>query len=196
MSVKTDGTLAANDFFKWHTEGITMLKPNGQKVGVTELEVDWSREDWNETGFSQETDDVPATLSPSEVNNEPEVDETENLVDNIEETTVSGVKNDPQVSVNGIWLHKSTILKQTFTGRKASTDRLRRVQGLSKTLEEKQKEKLMNLDDVIFPGDPVLCIRNKTPILGSIVTITKGLKKVNLIQGNELQNDNVFLVVK
>jgi hypothetical protein len=207
MEVKTDKNLADVDFFKWFAEGVTMLKPNGQKVGVTELEMDWSCEDLNENDTTQAQEDHPSTSSQpplvietdahDEHNNEgDESNESASLIDNLEEESATGKKSDPQVSVNGTWFHKSTILKQTFIGRKASRDRLRRVQGLSKTIAEKKKDQLMNLDDVLFPGDPVLYVQNDSPKLASVVKITKGRKKVKLLNGNELQDDNISLTVK
>ena len=81
-----------------------------------------------------------------------------------------------------------------FIGQKASQDRLRRVQGLSKTLTETDRH--VDLDDVIMRGDPLLFVKNNIPKLGSIVSISKGGKKVSMLKGEDIQRENVLFIVK
>ena len=135
---------------------VTMLTPAGFKIGVTELEADWSCEnagpDENpeKESVSDEDEDVD-----SEEEEEEDIDESgTSLIGILEETAKDGVKQDPQISIEG----KSTILKQTFVGTSVSKDRLRRVQGLSKHVGVGKENTSYNLDDILLQGDPVMFI--------------------------------------
>ena len=84
--------------------------------------------------------------------------------------------------------------QQIFVGCCVSKDRLRRVQGMSKDVCEKEKQ--LNLDDVLFRGDAVLYLEKRTPKLGSVTKIHKAGKKVKLLNGVDLHAENVSLFVK
>ena len=162
-----------------------MLKPNGKKIGVTELNTDWSSIDLvleqEEIAAINSDDLIPQNIEDefaSDLDTELDTSDT-TIIDLLEEVADDGKKHDSQVQVNEVWFHKSTILKQTFNGCRVSKDRLRRVQGLSKHVTEKEKD--LSLDDILLQGDVVIYIVKNIPILGSVSKITKGGKKVKLI---------------
>ena len=175
--------LAKFDYFDLVTQGITMLKPFGKKIGLTELEADMSLDDNNNN------------ITESVTSDEQEMDDNEGstLIDVLEETGPDGTKADPQILVDNVWYHKSTILNQIFIGSRVSKDRLRRVQGLSKNLKESNKSG--NLEDALFLGDPILFIQDGTPYIGSICNIKQGGKSIKIISGQDIQNENVIFVV-
>ena len=194
--------LESVDFFDIvSSQNITMLKPNGCKLGLTELTADWSSEDFVVINADEDTstavDEVDEgnddTSEHSEDDSE-EIDESSSLIDVLEETNQDGTKHDPQLCINDVWFHKSTVLKQTFVGCRVSKDRLRRVQGMSKFVRE--KENRLDLDDVLIQGDAVLYLQKKTPKLGSVTKIHKAGKKVKMLNGVEIHAENVSLFVK
>ena len=69
------------------------------------------------------------------------------------------------------------------------------MQGLSKTIAG-DREKQMDLDDVVLQGDPMLYIQNNTPKLGSVLKISKGGKKVNMLKGEDIQTENTLISLK
>ena len=148
--------LESVDFFEIVScQNITMLKPNGCKIGLTELTADWSSEDFiiiDEGASTEATTEISNdnTSEASNSNTEASDESGWSLVDVLEETSQDRIKHNPQICINGVWFHKSTVLKQTFVGCRVSKDRLRRVQGMSKYVCEKEKQ--LNLDDVLFSG--------------------------------------------
>ena len=199
----TDENLTAFDFSELH-ENINILRPNGIKIGVTELAQDWSAENSVEPDYAvceeivnvNDDDDDQNLGSEEGVSEDGELDldtNSSSLVSMLE-VSEKGVQHDSQIDVDGSWFHKSTILKQTFVGTKVSKDRLRRVQGMSKYVNK--KETSLNLDDILLLGDAVLYLEKNVPKLGSVESMKKGGRKVKMLKGDELHSENVFLSVK
>ena len=115
------------------------------------------------------------------------------LIDLLEEST-NGQKCAFEVEVNEGWIHKASILKQVFAKGRVSKDRLRRVQGLSKSMHDKSTD--IDLEDVLLKGDIDVFYQNKRPALGCIAEILKGLKKVNILPNQELNNETTILKIK
>ena len=184
------------------SENVTIVKPRGLKIGLTELEEDWSSEAFVVT---EETPDTPGTsateregvASEEDSSDEADIDIDESgstLVDVLEEPSANGKKHDPQIDVDGTYFHKSTVLKQTFVGTTVSKDRLRRVQGLSK--QPTTGKSKYDLDDILLLGDPVIYIMKKVPKLGSVTKIQKAGRAVKMISGVDIHAENVSLFVK
>ena len=123
--------LQAVDFYKLFSENITMLKPNGRKIGVTELNTDHM--EWylsgvvighEDTSALGDVDVMPQNVEAENISDHDTdmvtVDST--MIDLLEEVGEDGRKHDSQVEVNQVWFHKSTILKQTFHGSRVSKD--------------------------------------------------------------------------
>ena len=97
--------LLSVDFFDWFNEGITMLKPNKKKIGVTEIESDWSSENHQQSGDNQTAEQFIGDLG-NMVTTDTEVeiiDDSENatLLDALERSeNSSGIKNDTQLLIN------------------------------------------------------------------------------------------------
>ena len=115
------------------------------------------------------------------------------IIDLLEEST-NGQKCACEIEVNESWIHKASILKQVFAKGRVSKDRLRRVQGLSKSMHDKSTD--IDLEDVLLKGDIDVFYQNKRPALGCIAEILKGLKKVNILPNQELNNEKTILKIK
>lgn len=85
------------------------------------------------------------------------------MIDLLEERDESGKVHDSIIDVDGVLFHKASVLKQTFVRVKVSKDRLRRVQGLSKTMGKKED---LNLYNLIMKGDILIFPDNKKHVLG------------------------------
>ena len=113
------------------------------------------------------------------------------LIDLLEEST-NGQKCACEVEVNEGWIHKASILRQVFAKGRVFKDR--RVQGLSKSMHDKSTD--IDLEDVLLKGDIDVFYQNKRPALGCIAEILKGLKKVNILPNQELNNETTILKIK
>ena len=117
---------------KFAYDSITVWKPSRKMVGVTELGYDWSLADMS---------DVAAI----------EMNETEaSSIDDM--LPILGVAVDPLVTVDGSSMHKASVIRQRFSGQRVSSDRLKRVRGMSKF--ESTKE--VDLDKAVMLGVPAI----------------------------------------
>lgn len=94
---------------------------------------------------------------------------------------------------DGKYRFKSSLVKQKIESTKNSKDRLRVVRGLS-AYESSPESSAVNLDDILLPGDPVVCVTNCK--LYCVSQITMALKPVKLLQGSHLGDANVFVKIK
>ena len=70
-----------------------------------------------------------------------------------------------------------------------SKDRLRRVQGLTKNFERRD----VNRDNIIMIGDILIFTEKNKPFPGSIKKTFKGSKALYVLQGDGLQEENMFV---
>ena len=67
----------------------------------------------------------------------------------------AGGKHDNQVQIGDEYFFKASIVRQLFDQSSASSDRLKRVQGMGKCVDE-QKNSDLDLNNVVMFGEPLL----------------------------------------
>ena len=93
--------------------------------------------------------------------------------------------NDVFIDVDGKNVYKSTILKQICKEKPLSSDRLRKVRGLSKYVGAENTR--INLNDVITNGDPLIIEHNKKMKVTLVVKIWNGDHVVDMLPSADLE---------
>lgn len=146
---------------------VTLLKPFVKsKVGLKPTEIDWSHEEY--TNIEDDQDISEEHLSTEEISNDSHL-----IIDYVEEPS-SCIKIDNQIMIDGKYYYKASVIRQLFNSNIMSRDRLERVQGMSKYMDETQK--VCNLEEVLVTGDPSLVMEKHT-ILCAINVMKVGGKK-------------------
>ena len=151
------------DFHEFSSTGITMLKPAMKRVCVTEVKYDWSLPEPSNV-IDSEAD--AASIAP--------------IDDFIE---IPGVAVDGIVQVGDVSVHKSSMIRQRFSGQRVSTDRLKRVRRMSKF--ESTKE--VDIDKAIMLGDPVIANHRGATIIATILKLSINTKFVNYCDAADLK---------
>ena len=114
------------------SQSISLLKPKGKNIGVSDRKVSDDVEVGDSDEFKNDFELVEDDQADSST-----------MIDFLEESDRSGKVHDSIIDVDGVLFHKASVLKQTFVRVKVLKDRLRSVQGLSKTMGKKED---LNLD--------------------------------------------------
>ena len=151
--------------------GYTLERPRGRVVGVTEKTVDWS---------------IPDEESVEEVEDDTESDDIQlsEVIDNAEVF----------IEIDGKNVYKSTILKQINKEAPLSSDRLRRVRGLSKFISSEKDQ--TNLNDAISLGDPLIVEHQKKMVVAVVMKIMDGDHPKEFVSASDLQNLSTRVVVR
>ena len=163
--------------------GVSLQKPNGDLVGVTSRDIDWSMID-----DANEVDEVQP------VSNESTTDDA-SLPPLVEMITPPASGNDIMVDVDGTMVYKATILKNLTENNPLSRDRLRRVQGITRH-HGSAADADVNLDDILCLGDPVVMIAAQVPHVANIIELNSGENKVQFIKADEKDDTHITLTVK
>ena len=165
------------DFAQLASEGKTLLKPlNGKtKIGLHEVEIDLSM-DFDETV----TDDVEVRV----VN--------DSFIDVIDQANT----HETQIEIDSTFVYKASVLGSLFSGDRISKDRLRRVQGMTRTNKGFGSDDL-SIDTMIMVGDPILVTTERGELqIAMIMGMCQAGKKEKRIPVERLSDKNVQLDVK
>ena len=147
------------------------MKPHGQLIGVSESEID-----------------IP------EVPDEPDNTE-DNDTDIADGTHLSDYIQSKTITIEGKEVYKATVVKQMYSSQPLSKDRLRRVQGLTRSSNQLDDT---FVDNMVYVGDPVL-IKPQTGnvYIANINTLTVAQKIAQLVSASLIGNDgSVILEVR
>ena len=153
------------DCHEFSSTGITMLKPAMNRICVTEVEYDWSLPE-------------PSVV----IDYKADAASIASIDDFIE---IPGVAVDAMVQVGDVSMHKASVIRQRFSGQRVSTDRLKRVRGMSKF--ESTKE--VDIDKAIMLGNPVIANHRGATIIATILKLSINTKFVNYCDAADLKLD-------
>ena len=156
--------------------GVTLQRPYGRIVGVSERELDWSIPDPEE----------PVVMETVDGNSEDDVELSE-IID-------SNANGEVYLEIDGKNVYKSTILKQINKESPLSADRLRKVRGLSKFVGSEKAQ--TNLNDAISIGDPLIVEHQKKMMVTVVVKIFDGDHNKEFVCSSDLQKLSMRVVVK
>ena len=154
--------------------GVTLQRPYGRVVGVSEREIDWS---------------IPDP--------EPVVEETgnsENDENDVELSEIIESNSEVYLEIGGKNVYKASILKQVNKEVPLSADRLRKVRGLSKFVGSEKSQ--TDLNDAISIGDPLIVEHEKKMKVTVVVKILDGDHNKEFVNSADLQNLSMRVVVK
>ena len=170
------------DFNDLARKNITFMKPFGKVIGVDDSDVDWSRPNDD----SDDDDDVNSSVvDNSDMDND---DGDEDLDTDINLGDYLPTNHEATIDIDGKHVFKATCVKEAFSSKPMTKDRLKRVRTFTTPSSSEAPPKLLHI------GDPVVVTgRNK---LANIVAIKSANKPVKFINMNLLEADNLQFVVK
>ena len=204
------------DFFDMNNKKVTLLMPDGKrKVGLQPLVGDILEEESDNEEYAdsdpESEGETNVSVTREEANDvscendadaeDGEADEDDVTIEDEKDTPTSSIidyvappgpqKYDNQILIEGEYFFKASVVRQTFDSSSGSNDRLKRVKGMSKYKDDKENESL-HLDNVAMIGDPLL-VRKTIAI---IIDMKYCNKKLTVLDGEKLRQDNVILTVR
>ena len=169
---------------------LTDLNQGTTQTEITETETEETetmeiRGSDNEDDDDEDEDEDVAAVSDCEVQDSI----ISSIIDYVEEPAATR-KFDNQLLVDGEFFFKASVVRQLFDSASGSSDRLKRVNSLSKYNDLTGNKDA--LENVVMLGDPILFDQS----IAVVRKLTSANKKVKVLDGDKLHDPNVLLDVQ
>ena len=161
-------------------------------IGLTEIDIEFSDD--------EASDQFPCEVAPVDGNQdqEPVIESLgADLLDVIPQPQASGQpRHDTQILVDGNYVYKATVLKNAFSAAPLSKDRLRRVQGLTRYVDNQNSQTGIDIEDAIMVGDPILIYQHNEISVALVCKLERGSAKVKVLSSQQINEKNVLVTCK